>query len=299
MLVIDDSKFIEKFGISANYKSASELGMSRLFVRKTFDDIKNKYPSLDRGDFYSDEKNNGFNDGYGANLKYLKMEILRLETLKLLDDKNLDVILYDLSNYDGSFFGSENIQSLFKVAMGDYYFRVSSLDLSYSQFKSELLKNSRAIKALKVSNVINNIAEFEGLGSRVLEGDMYAKILYVPPVAMVFSLVFSFLTIIRIIAKIVVVTGLVGDKKRVNGLVLAGFALVLVLPYFVLSSKFVSDEALGRIAYLRGVDMTGTQQITYTWVLKVQPKIYIFGNSLLNSLGVELVDHPKYKKGEL
>lgn len=183
------------------------------------------------------------------------------------------------------------VVSELKRLMRHYYVPLSSLSLTESQFVREISgdRNRQFIVANIKKLAQSNQVDFKKGGSREIEGEAYIKALYVPPIALFFSLFFTFATLARITSRVVMV--MFYDNKRVKYISTITTVLLLssivVIPTYLMDNKFNTDTSIYRLEKIRGQYFTPKQKLVVKWGLTAQPIIYRIGEPIIRKFGVE------------
>ena len=183
------------------------------------------------------------------------------------------------------------VVSMYKEMMSHYYIPIKSLTLSESAFVAQFyIPNNKARIEKSMENLaMNNQRDFSSGGSREYEGEMYIKALYVPPIALLFSLFFTLTTIARVCGRLFTIAFY--DRPKVKRASLAVTVVmissVIFVPIYVLGNKFTQESSIQRLESLRGEKFTAKQEMAVKWGLVAQPLIYEVGEPIIRTLGLE------------
>ena len=285
--------FLKKSGgFPPGLKMPSDIAQSKVFFDKSIGKLRDKTGMPNLLINY---------ESYGKNNSNLRKSFFLEAALTFAKERDLDIVGLNKPISKNDFINRDEVKDIYKKLMGDFYFKISSFDMNESQFtKKFMVEFYRGNLKKRADFIKNNIKGFSKDGDREADGELYAKMLFVPPVALVFSLFFGLLTLCRLPKKIleIIWCGKVNKSKAfmLSAMPLVSIAVILLVPMFHMGSKFTSESSMNRLNELHGSELAGVKKHYIEWVLKTQPVIYPIGNALLSKVGHSNIDHPKFSK---
>jgi hypothetical protein len=291
------SAFRDKYGfLPLRSRNLEEYMGSGHFFDITSDDVADKlniHFTAFTGVFCSRNNTGGYGKGYSEIKRCLGEVIVENKALvPNIDDYELPSFLKgDFRYSERTLLKHKEVVSLYKELMSHYYIPISSLNMSESEFVA--MFNSSRNKAYASNNIENlaasNQRDFREGGDREREGELYIKALYVPPIALFFSLFFTLATVARVSGRFYTLAyfGQPNTAKRSKWVSALMLCTVIFIPLCIMDNKFTSDESIARLELLKGTPYTALEKVTVHWTLVVQPLIYRFGEPIIRDFGFE------------
>lgn len=183
-----------------------------------------------------------------------------------------------------SFINRTDVQSIFRKAMSNDYMPISSLEWSEPQFNQryENTMKSYIIKQ-KMNDIKENVKDYSVGSERYDEGALYLKAMYIPPIAMMFSLFFSLLTIARIPKRYCQLMYIKTEKKgylRCSQYLPVVMLLAVVVVPLLFNTPYTSAVSFKEIEGFLGHSMTFVQSKMLHWLLVNEPHMYSIGKHM-------------------
>ena len=126
-------------------------------------------------------------ESYGKNNSNLRKSFFLEAALTFAKERDLDIVGLNKPISKNDFINRDEVKDIYKKLMGDFYFKISSFDMNESQFtKKFMVEFYRGNLKKRADFIKNNIKGFSKDGDREADGELYAKMLFVQPVALVF-----------------------------------------------------------------------------------------------------------------
>jgi hypothetical protein len=174
------------------------------------------------------------------------------------------------------------------------HLRVKSRYLAYSKqdFHDRMLFPSIHSEMTSFGNSFDvDEKEYADGGAKEDEGKNYIRTVYIPPVALFFTLMFSLISLSKLPLRVLTIYWVKNEKeiktKWLRFLMTIDILFILGFPVLKMSNKITRSEKASWYIKSAGDQMGGFSSAGFVWLMNVEPIIYPMGQKFLEKRGLD------------